>query len=391
MPHFGEPYWVPRMNWFVVGRRHPADYLCDGVADDVQIQQAIIDSIAAGCGVFIAPGQYNIANSVRLPDYAYVAGSGYYSLLRAIDGLDAPVMENDDRVAGNVRITLENFRIDGNKLNQTALSNGIDFLGAGAITDFETQLRNLWVENMRNSGIFFKYVARLSVVNCFIKNCAIGSTGGGIHGVTVFRTIVQGNDVYTNLHGIFMERGEQMSIIGNNCIGNGENINNYGASNRNTIMGNLCIDGAAPGYGILMNGAAPNWPSNIKIIGNIVYNNATSDITINPECERILTRDNQGFNPFGVIVNPFHAATSKIVFQGGDVAVPVSDTWYTVMDGDVLIRSTGGTVTAVDVRDPTGATVLGSIGHPVEAYYLPFDHQIRWTWTGAPTVVVSGL
>jgi len=56
-----------------VARSGTADYLCDGVADDVQIQAAITAVAAAGGGtVFIRAGMYRIAATIVIPFDAHV-------------------------------------------------------------------------------------------------------------------------------------------------------------------------------------------------------------------------------------------------------------------------------------------------------------------------------
>jgi len=62
--------------------RYQADYVCDGTADDVEIQAAI-DAVAAvgGGKVLLAEGQYNIEGDIYLKSNVDIEGSGPYTEL----------------------------------------------------------------------------------------------------------------------------------------------------------------------------------------------------------------------------------------------------------------------------------------------------------------------
>ena len=59
-----------------VGASH-ADYICDGTADDVQIQEAITAVSAAGGGiVYIKKGTYDITSEITAKNNVWVLGDG---------------------------------------------------------------------------------------------------------------------------------------------------------------------------------------------------------------------------------------------------------------------------------------------------------------------------
>lgn len=62
--------------WVTVGASH-ADYICDGTADDVQIQEAITAVSAAGGGiVYIKKGTYDITSEITAKNNVWVLGDG---------------------------------------------------------------------------------------------------------------------------------------------------------------------------------------------------------------------------------------------------------------------------------------------------------------------------
>lgn len=68
--------------------RYEADYFCDGVADDVQIQAALDALPATGGCIFLLDGTYNLANQIaRAIDDIKIMGCGQATLLN-LDGVN---------------------------------------------------------------------------------------------------------------------------------------------------------------------------------------------------------------------------------------------------------------------------------------------------------------
>jgi len=97
-----------------------ADYLCDGVNDEVQINAALLAVSAAGGGVVLLPaGTFSIDDAILMQDDTTLRGSGWQTKLVFVDHLGAdsshPVISNVDRTGGNSNIVVENLYCDGNK------------------------------------------------------------------------------------------------------------------------------------------------------------------------------------------------------------------------------------------------------------------------------------
>lgn len=98
-----------------------ADYVCDGVADEVQIQAAL-DKVAAygGGQVFLATGAYSISAKLTIDDGVWLCGGGNQTILTLANGVNDSILQNTTRSAGgdsNIRIS--DMRFDGNKSNNT--------------------------------------------------------------------------------------------------------------------------------------------------------------------------------------------------------------------------------------------------------------------------------
>jgi len=93
---------------FVVGLTPNCQYYCDGVADDVQIQQALDDCETAGGGeVFIKEGSYDITAVLTVPSNTTVCGVGWKTILKASVSLSS-IITNSDTTNGNTNIIINN-------------------------------------------------------------------------------------------------------------------------------------------------------------------------------------------------------------------------------------------------------------------------------------------
>ena len=90
------------------------DYLCDGTADDVEIQAAIDALPETGGEVFIKEGTYQITAALKLKTKVKFIGSGEGTLLkRAFATVPADIGANSIICADAPYITLKDFRIHG--------------------------------------------------------------------------------------------------------------------------------------------------------------------------------------------------------------------------------------------------------------------------------------
>jgi hypothetical protein len=116
-----------------------ADYVCDGVADNVEIQAAI----DTGKNVMLLEGTFNIATTITLATtYQTLNGSGYATILKPITNFNSTVV-----VLGANYTNIENLQIDGNKANQNTSGYGL------TSTYRYTRCRGILIKDVKNSGI----------------------------------------------------------------------------------------------------------------------------------------------------------------------------------------------------------------------------------------------
>ncbi len=136
-----------------------ADYVCDGVADNVEIQAAI-DALGTTGGVIqLSEGQFNTAAQVIPDNYVTIRGMGrdatIIKLANTIQtgvigtfGLTTTVLTN---------VTIEDLTIDGNKTNNAYLAQDGNQCGIFMGSPNRLTLRNLRIHDVACEGVYLGY------------------------------------------------------------------------------------------------------------------------------------------------------------------------------------------------------------------------------------------
>lgn len=234
------------------------DYLCDGTADEVEINSAIAALPSEGGEILLLDGTYNIKSTVSITkDNVKLSGNGRSTVLKR--------MWNELTYLGVVSIVdtnggccIADLRIDGNKTNYAAgLNNGICVSGEG------NTVTGITSDNNDGVGISVS-----GDNNTIINNICNGNEGdAGIYVVNVNGNILSGNICKENKgnlsHGIRVT-GDDNTIAYNICTGNtGPGVSLFGGD-RNTVSSNTCS-----------NNTSDSDPEGIRVSGN--YNIITGN------------------------------------------------------------------------------------------------------------------
>ena len=105
-----------------------------------------------------------------------------------------------------------------------------------------------------------------------------------------------------------------------------------------------------------------------------------------------ILRDCYNFNPIGIIALPFGTVFNMVSVHPtqGAAALPTTGVTYRVAGVDMLITSTGGTGMDIDIFDPAGTEYISNLA-TLTQFLLPVGYSIRFTYTGTPTIIVSGI
>ncbi len=195
-----------------------ADYVCDGIADQVDIQAAIDALPAVGGRVILLEGQFNISATIVLgdgtQDQVTFEGQGNSTLLLLVDNADCHVIETTaTSPAHNIDFRLKNFLIGGNKANQTVAVNGIELK---AVT--KLFIDNVTVGSCKQHGIRILDNAGQVSTSIKIHHCHL--TGNGADGLRLGDAVGDVGDVDllddwfgTNNYGVY-SNGCRVNAVG---------------------------------------------------------------------------------------------------------------------------------------------------------------------------------
>jgi len=222
-----------------------ADYVCDGISDDIEIQAAI-DALPSGGGtVLLLEGTYIIdgvpssaypgyRSIIILKDNVSVVGSGFNTILKLADFYTTTVggiIGNSEypTVYHNVRIA--NLKVDGNSSGVWGTQVGIYLHGA-----HDSIVENNLVTSCTAHGIqIYAHARRVTVQNNVVQRSKVV----GIYVDTVSDIVVTGNRAEDNeYYNIWLDAAHYSTIRDNVLIGGNSGIGLVRASSNNTIVEN---------------------------------------------------------------------------------------------------------------------------------------------------------
>lgn len=239
-----------------------ADYVCDGTADDVQINAAIAALPTRGGRVLLMEGTFNLAAKISITrSNVVLSGQGGASTkLNLGNGVNDNMIGLDDLELGAYTdIVIENLYMEGNSANQTGNQAGI-FVGR-TITRFI--IRNNYIHDTKIAQIYDDGAVSGLILDNYLDTVSVGASYGNIEGVgdytiirgntcvsgdyagisiyneTLGRCIIDGNIIRSS-RGYGIESLSDMSIISNNQIyASGDySIYVHGSTNYDVVTNN---------------------------------------------------------------------------------------------------------------------------------------------------------
>ncbi|NMA23995.1 MAG: right-handed parallel beta-helix repeat-containing protein [Spirochaetales bacterium] len=187
------------------------DYLCDGTADQTEINAAITALPATGGEIVILDGIYNITAKINVTkDNVSIRGNGNATILKRM--FNSSVKEGVITLTNRSGCKIANLQIDGNKTSYT---------------------------NSNNSSIYLYSSSNNTVTG----NTCNNNSDSSIYLYSSSNNTVTGNTCNNNNNGIYIRDSSNNTVTGN--TGN----NNYNSgiylrdSSNNNITGNVCIRG----------------------------------------------------------------------------------------------------------------------------------------------------
>lgn len=299
------------------GMKSQADWICTGVADDVDIQEAI-DALPAGGGkVVLSAGTFNLTAPVTAVGGLTLAGQGYATQLKVTTGI---ILVSADTVDN---IVVRDMRLTGN--NTTTTQQGVTLESVN-----DGRLEGLHVEDMGYDGIqLLTGCNRIIVTNNWVDNC--GDDGINVGGGT---TPATGDIIVTNNHvwgctasGIHCSWGSADMTISNNvvgtCGGNGIDLElESDGAKRATVTGNVVTDISY--HGICVDGTAAI--TDVIILGNMLEDINNNGIRVDADSDRFLIAFNvlKNCQVWGIVVTQDNDADRQINITGNIIDGEIS-------------------------------------------------------------------
>jgi parallel beta-helix repeat protein len=300
-----------------------ADYVCDGVADDVGIQAALTTVGVTGGVVFLKQGTYDLTAALTIPSNVTLAGAGRTTIIKANASFSGTLtmIINSNISSGNSYIVVRDLVIDGNQANRTGkiiqdtaghnlilkkcnyskFINVISFNGIVSCLAFGLGTNNCVMEGCVAFNSWDHNILLLgqtsSGTECYqntVRSCvSYGAGQGGAQGVGIeLAELARYNTIMGNLSHDNMEGGIHLyseahynTVVGNTCAYN-NSANNGGSiaivdqSNYNTVVGNTIYGSGASGILATTSGAGgyTYGTKHSRIADNIIYNCAWNGI-----------------------------------------------------------------------------------------------------------------
>ena len=276
-------------NYIFVGFSEPVNHLCDGTADNVEIQAALDAASAAGGGVVhLKVGTYSLSKFVKVPTNVILEGEGFGTLLKLADNsINSGVTDTWTRQAviipGSITTNppttyattygcqVRNLKVDANRAGQTSLiANelyGVQFQWVN-----NARIENVWVINAHSSGIGVWPSNPVTKVDAetIVSGCRTENNNASVAGQTLDA-------------GIFVSNGtsQPSKVIVSDCISLG-NRNGYCIEDTNGgVMINNCVGASNTAYGLTFHTA-----THCTVNGGFFYLNTLDGIGITGAGER---------------------------------------------------------------------------------------------------------
>lgn len=233
------------------------DYLCDGTADDVEINAAIQALPSTGGEIVILDGTYNITATITVnKNNVTLTGNGAATiLLRSASFLNVVSLLS---VTG---CAIRNLTINGNKTTYTAASNGINI---GSSSD------NAITGNICNNSSSGIYISSSSSSGNIITGNICNDNSVGINLYAANNNAITGNTCNNNSTGINLNPSSNNTVTGNTCNNNTNGM--FLHSDSDTITSNACNNNST---GIYLDSF-----TNGLVTGNVCNSNSSYGIFV---------------------------------------------------------------------------------------------------------------
>ncbi len=217
-----------------------ADYVCDGTADQVQIQAALDALPATGGKVYLAEGNFVLSDQISITSKTALIGAGFSTVLDATAITTKSVIVNSDVGGGNEKIELRHFTINAGGASATAYGS-VDIRNTDQLL-----ISDLYIVNGTSDGILIRNgVTHVDIGNIILKDISRHSifVGWSCSYINIHNIISEN----PGLEHICLETYEggpddwNYYITVSNCVGNNAGNNGYYTEHCKYVTWTNCI------------------------------------------------------------------------------------------------------------------------------------------------------
>jgi hypothetical protein len=380
------------------------------------LQQAIADLPALGGTIYHPPGTYRRGGaspiSITGSKDVTLEGSSQNATRIQDNGGPSPLIKLGTGIAAGDftgKLTITHLWLDGNGANIDLIGQynmvtqpgrmlmvGVRFWNFGTGYAFHDAINNvtntdsLWLDcktSFGGTGININN-ADFSFHNCTFDHMTTGIALLGNAKTTLYSVVFSTNVTSISFAGAGVVYADSQKLDGcwfeidsSACIASANTANQI-----DLVMDNCKWTVGAGNYHAFF-----DVTSSQILIRNSEFTPNTPKVYLRNSNNILRSEGVRAWNYQGVIATPFNNTNSYIGpnLQASDTHAtgPTTAIWYRVQACEGLIlTSTGGTVTAIDIGDKFLGSTTTLTGTTLNGYYLPIGSLIRWTHTGVPTV-----
>lgn len=242
-------------------------YLCDGTADQTEINAAISALPSGGGEIILLDGTYSLTGKIQISGKSNVSirGNGDSTVLKR--EWDSGSSEGVITITNSGSPKIQNLIIDGNASNYTNANNyGIHISNSSRCSIINNVITDTQI-GVNINGVSYIFIGG----NIYYRSRDTGIRLSSTSNVSIYNNIC--DSLNNGLHGIYLTSTTGAVLSGNVCI------NNYTAGirlenlSRNNIIGNICNSNS--GFGIALSSA-----NHCSISGNTCEDNDSVGINI---------------------------------------------------------------------------------------------------------------
>jgi parallel beta-helix repeat protein len=315
-----------------------ADYICDGTADEAEIEAAINALPTSGGRVLLMEGTYYISSSIDiLKSKVTLQGQGHGTVIKVSNGANCNVIVVGNGSMALNGVVVRDLKIDGNRANQTSNGIGVYLYGASGYLLSDCAILNVDVVDTLNAGIHGAYCYRLVISSCRVTNpyhsCyRLLNSSFCVIFLCIAKDARSGYRAY--------QFGSCYDCVLSSCVG--ENVGTYGfevAGDRNVISACCFRSG---GYGGLLSG-------NRNAVSTCVFSAMTSDGLFGSPYESVISGNvSTGNSGNGIQLSDGDRniiANNRCEGNGGyGIKISSSTAEKNLVHGNILLGNTAGAI-----------------------------------------------